>query len=213
MSELNNPFDRIDISTIFQQHRTTFYHYEKKKFYNKSEVPSSDKILFVLFPLILSALLCVAGLEFNKDYVNITLTCLSIFAGLLFGLLTLVFSLIQDNQKSVSNNCSDSETSSVLNPEIEKKLAAKTDLTKHLFINIAFAIVLSILALVFVLMTQFAPTNLIAAIKACPIYATLKLVYLYFTNWISLFLIIEFILTLLMIIRRFTMLFINQTEE
>jgi lysylphosphatidylglycerol synthetase-like protein (DUF2156 family) len=210
MSKINNAFDRIDISTIFQQHKTTFYHYEKKKFYNKSEVPFSDKVLFVLFPLILSALLCFVGLKFNKDYVNITLTCLSIFAGLLFGLLTLVFSLIQENQKSVLEN---SNEDLVINIEIKKKLSAKIDLTKHLFINIAFSIVLTVFALVFVLLTQFYPTNLIEVIKSWALYVTFKNIYLYITNWVSIFLIIEFVLTLLMIIRRFTMIFINQTEE
>lgn len=203
MKKISSVFDRIDVSTIFQEHKTTFYHYEKKKFYNKCEIPLSDKILFLFIPLFLSVFFCVLGLKFNKDYLNITLTCLSIFAGLLFGLLTMVFNLIQSNQKLPEN----------IDNESKKRQTAKIDLTKHLFINIGFSIVLTILALVFVLATQFYPIKLIKLIHQWQYFEELKQGYLYFTNGISFFLIIEFFLTLLMIIRRFTMLFLNQTEE
>src|SRR5687768_11008455 len=99
MSWVSHIFDRVNVSTIYKNHLTTFYHYEKQQFYGKKEIPVSDKILFGLLPLILSVLLCLSGLKFNQEYVNIILTCLSIFIGLLFGLLTMVYSQIQENQK------------------------------------------------------------------------------------------------------------------
>lgn len=201
MSKVSKIFDRINVTSIFSQHLTTFYHYEKRQFYNKTEIPFSDKFLFLFFPLLLSIFFCLCGLKFNQDYLNITLTCLSIFAGLLFGLLTMVFSLVQENQKIVVDSSK---------PEEKKKLTAKIDLTNHLFINIGFSIVLSLLALIFVLTTQFYPSSIINKIKIYEYYDYLKPIYLYVTNGISFFLIIEFLLTLMMIIRRFTVLFLNQ---
>lgn len=202
MNKILRIFDRIDISSIFSQHLTTLYHYEKRQFYNKTEIPFSDKFIFLVIPILLSILFCFAGLKFNKDYVNITLTCLSIFAGLLFGLLTMVFSMVQENQK--------------LNPEKEKDeskkkiILAKIDLTKHLFINISFSIVLSLLALIFVLFTQFYPVQIVEMIDTWKYYIYLKKSYLYALNGLSFFFIIEFMLTLMMILRRFTVLFLNQ---
>ncbi len=204
MSKQPNIFDRIDISSIFSQHLTTFYHYEKKQFHGKTEIPGSDKILFILFPLFLAVALCLVGLQFNKDYVNIALTCLSIFIGLLFGLLTMILSLIQENQKSKIEN---------LTPVEKKKFVAKFDLTKHLFINIGFSIVLSILAIVFVLLTQFYPSYIITKICVWQYYSYLKDAYLYLTNGFSFFLLIEFFLAIMMIMRRFTVLFLNQISE
>ncbi len=204
MKKLGNIFDRIDISSIFSQHLTTFYHYEKQKFYNKNTIPVSDKILFIIIPIVLSVVLCMMGFRFNKDYVNITLICLSIFTGLLFGLLTMIFNLIQENQKKSTDN---------LEPVSKKKTIAKADLTKHLFINIAFSIVLSILALAFVILTQFYPSKIISIIKTWDYYFCIKEIFLYTVNGISFFLLIEFILSLLMIIRRFTVLFLNQISE
>ena len=94
MSKLSQTFDRVNIGSILSNHLTTFYHYEKFQFYGKKEIPSSDKFLFGILPIILSALFCWGGLKFKNDYVNIILTCLSIFIGLLFGLLTMVYSLV-----------------------------------------------------------------------------------------------------------------------
>lgn len=203
MSKLSVFFDRIDISTIFAEHKTTFYHYEKKRFNNKTVIPFSDKVLFFILPFMVAVIMCICGLKFNKDYVNIALTCLSIFTGLLFGLLPMVFNLIIENQKI---KISDEDA------EIRKRVEAKIDLTKHLFINIGFSIVLSILSLILVLLTQLYPTVIIHKIQSWEYYEIIKQTYLYFINGVCFFLIIEFILTLLMIIRRFTILFINETE-
>jgi uncharacterized membrane protein len=202
MSWLYKLFDRIEITSIYDQHLTTFYHYEKKQFYNKTEIPVSDKLIFIGLPILLSMGLCYAGLKFDKDYVNITLTCLSIFTGLLFSLLTMVLSLIQENQKIELDK---------VKLEEKRKTSARLELTNHLFINIGFTIVLSILSIVFVLLTQLKPIKIIELLEDFEYFKILKLCYLYLINGIAFFLIIEFLLTLLMIVKRFTVLFINQT--
>jgi hypothetical protein len=202
MSWLSKIFDRIEMTSIYNQHLTTFYHYEKKQFYNKTEIPNSDKFIFIGLPILLSVGLCFSGLEFDKDYVNITLTCLSIFTGLLFSLLTMVLSLIQENQKIEIEK---------VKAEDKKKTVARIELTNHLFINIGFTIVLSILSIVFVLLTQLNLTKFTELMSGFMYVELVKQFYLYLTNGITFFLIIEFILTLLMIVKRFTVLFINQT--
>ncbi|OLY94480.1 hypothetical protein SAMN05444008_10195 [Cnuella takakiae] len=201
MSWLNGVLDRIDVTSIYKNHLTTFYHYEKQQFYGKKEMPISDKLLFGILPLVIAVLLSWGGLRFNKDYVDIILTCLSIFIGLLFGLLTMVYSQVQENQKINGSN---------INPEDIKRVKAKIDLTIHLFINIAFSIVLSIFALILVLLTQFRPERLIDFFKEKSYFLDLKSTYLYVSNGVSFFLLIEFVLVLLMIIRRFMVLFLNQ---
>jgi|GEM_PF-1817676 len=201
MTWLSKIFDRIEMTSIYNQHLTTFYHYEKKQFYNKTEIPKSDKFIFIGLPILLSVGLCYLGLKFDKDYVNITLTCLSIFTGLLFSLLTMVLSLIQENQKIELEK---------VKAEDKKKTVARIELTNHLFINIGFTIVLSILSIIFVLMTQLNPTKITKLMSDFEYFELLKQSYLYLMNGITFFLIIEFLLTLLMIVKRFTVLFINQ---
>lgn len=203
MSWLSKVLDRIEISSLLSRHMTTFYHYEKKSFYNKSEIPTSDKFIFLVIPLLLSILLCFLGLQFNKDYVNIILTSLSIFTGLLFTLLTMILSLVQDNSKIDLTKIEAND---------KRRVVAKIDLTKHLFINTAFAISLAILALIFVLLTQFYPIRIIEILSQYKTYYLIKSTYLYLSNGISFFLIIEFFLTLLMIVKRFAVIFINMSE-
>jgi hypothetical protein len=203
MSWFTNIFDRVNILPIYKSHLTTFYHYEKQKFYNKREIPISDKLLFGALPAILTILLCLSGLEFNKDYVDTILTCLSIFIGLLFGLLTLVYGLVQENQQIDFN---------MIDAEDKRKFKAKVDLTSDLFKNIAFSIVLSIIAIIFVLLTQFHPSALTESFQKFNHYNLLKKIFLYIVNGISFFLLIEFVLVLMMIIRRFMVLFLNQTS-
>ena len=203
MSWLSNIFDRVNITPIYKSHLTTFYHYEKQKFYNKKEIPNSDKILFGVIPILIAVVLCLTGLEFTKDYVNIILTCLSIFIGLLFGLLTMVYSLVQENQKIDFLK---------VDAEKKRKFQAKIDLTADLFKNIAFSIVLSIVAIVFTLLTQFKPPFIIEGLHIKSYYTLLKQIYLYLANGISFFLLIEFVLVLMMIIRRFMVLFLNQMD-
>lgn len=202
MSIGSDIFDKINIASVVNKHFATFYHYEKLKFHGKKEYIASDLILFGLVPPLISIFLCWNDMFLNKDYVNIIIICLSIFIGLLFGFLTMVYSLVQENQKI--------KIDVIIDVKEKKKVVAKIDLTVYLFINIAYSIVLTIIALVFVLLTQFYPFKIINLINSYTWYSTVKQIYLYATNGISFFLLIQFILVLLLIIKRFTVLFMNQ---
>ncbi|WP_129021877.1 hypothetical protein [Edaphocola flava] len=203
MSGLLKIFDRIEVKSLLSQHLATFYHYEKRNFYNKTEIPKSDKFIFLGLPLLIAVFFSFLGLRFTKDYVDIILTCLSIFTGLLFTLLAMILVSVQDNAKINIDN---------VDIENKKVIKAKIDLTKHLFVNIAFSIVLSIFALILVLSTQFHPIKLIDLIARLKVYYYLKNCYLFLTNGLSFFFLIEFLLTLFMIVRRFAVLYLNLTD-
>lgn len=203
MKWINKLFDRIELGSIYKLHLNTFSHYEKQQLYNKIEVPASDKFIFIIIPIILSLFLSLSGLEFNKDYVDIALTCLSIFTGLLFTLLAIVLGVINENNKIVIEN---------LLPHKKKKQIATIELTNHLFINIAFSLVISVLSIVVILLTQFYPKNLILLLKNISFYSQIKATYLFTINLIAYFLIIEFLLLMMMVIKRFTLIFLNQLE-
>ncbi|MGV0752388.1 hypothetical protein [Empedobacter brevis] len=196
-------FDRIELGSIYKLHLNTFSHYEKKQFYNKVEIPFSDKLVFIFIPIFLSFILSISGLQFNKDYVDIGLTCLSIFTGLLFTLLAIVLGVINENNKIKTDD---------LLPHQRKKYKASIELTNHLFINIAFSLVISIFAIIIILLTQLHPKNFIDILKQIKYYDLLKNIYLYSINFIAFLLIIEFLLLMMMIIKRFTLIFINQLE-
>lgn len=204
MNPFNKIFDRINISNILSRHIETFYHYGNLKLNNKKKIQTKDISLFLIFPILLSVIFCILGLQFNKDYVNIALTCLSLFIGLLFGLLTMVFNLVQENK----------EKSKMETPTNElKKMVAQTELTNYLFINICFSIILCILSLISVLLTQFYPKAIIGFINNWKYIYILKNCYLYMINGITFFLIIELILTLMMIVNRFSILFFNKIDK
>ena len=204
MSKFGKIFNKVDMFDIFYRHYQTFYHYGKKKFYGQEVVPIEDKLLFLLLPFCISITLCVLGLRFNKDYLNVTLVCLSIFVGLLFGLLTMVFGLIQEHKQIKIEDIKTEEK-----PTVEATL----DLTKELFVNIAFTIALSILTIIFVLLTQFYPIVLVNFIQKLECFNLVKNIYLNFTNGVSFFLITEFLLTLMLVLKKFTILFAKSNNN
>jgi hypothetical protein len=203
MKWLNKIFDRIELGSIYKLHLNTLSHYEKRQFYNKVEIPASDKFIFIVIPIFMSSILTISGLQFNNDYVDIGLTCLSIFTGLLFTLLAIVLGVINENNKINGDE---------LLPHKRKKHKASVELTNHLFINIAFSLVISVLAIFVVLLTQIYPKNIIFILKKYFDYYLFRDIYLYTINFIAFFLIVEFLLLLMMIIKRFTLIFLNQIE-
>jgi len=201
---LKNIFDRIEFSSLFNRHRSTFYHYEKARFYNTTVIPKSDKLTFIWIPIALAIITVIGGALFTLETVNIALTCLSIFAGLLFSLLAIVLGIVNDNLKIILDDYHIND---------RNRVKAKIDLTQHLFINISFAIILSILAILFVLLTQFKVSILNSYLDQHEWYYTFCFALKYVTNIIAVFFIIEFMLTLFMIIKRFVVLYSNSIPE
>lgn len=192
-------FDRINIIQIFRSHLNTLYDYGALNWNGQRKIPIADKITFAISPLVFSLILVLLELRIDNEYLSIIITSLSIFIGLLFSLLTLVFDMV----KSSSN----------LENEIDHKKKVKNTLTQELFINIAFAIALSLVSIVAVFLTRFRPAPIIDLLKNLSYYEYIKEIYIFSTNLFAIYLLILFLFTLLMILKRFYILFLSQFKN
>lgn len=190
--------DRIDITPILSSHVNTLYDHGLLTLKGKQKMPFSDKFTFLYLPATLTIILIfIFKLFISENYLNIIITSLSIFVGLLFGLLTLVFELLQ-NEK-----IAEKKPNAIIYQNLKFKLV------QEIFINIAFSIALSIISIIVVLITQFNPTPVVEKLQKLNFYKQIKLFYLYATNSIAIFLLLLFITTLLMILKRFFIIFTN----
>lgn len=197
--------DRINIGLIFQKHKETFYNYGEANRQGVQKATLADKFTFLFLPAIFSVLIVILGIKLTNDYINIIITSLSIFVGLLFNLLVLIFDLAK-KQKGKINELN--EQSEII-PPIEK---AKYQLVKELYANISFAIALSILAITAATLPTLKPQILIQLLKPYNYYCLIKECYLMVTNVLAIVLVIEFLLVLLMILKRFFLIFNNEME-
>lgn len=195
-------FDRINIVQIFIKHFNTLYDHGVLTWTGKRKMPFADKFTFFYFPATIAFTLVIPlQLYINDNYLNIIITSLSIFVGLLFGFLTLVFDIVK-NERTVGQN-----------PDATHEQKLKFKLVKELFINIAFAIALSILSIIAALLTRFHPTPIILQLQKLACYSYIKQLYLWTTNLVAVFLVLLFIATLLMILKRFFIIFTNDFND
>jgi len=188
-------FDRINIKTIFIKHFQTFYDFGLHRISGKRIVPLSDTLVFIILPIILSEILIVGGFRLTLDYINIITTSLSIFVGLLFNLLILLFDLAKKQKSKIE---------SAIQNTIEH---VKLTIIKELYANISFAIALSIFSIATSVLTIIKPKDILIIAKQFQFYKAFKEEYIFWTNFAAIFLVIEFLFTLLMILKRFYLLF------
>jgi hypothetical protein len=193
--------DRINLYRIFVKQFGTLYDYGKFNVSGKKVMPLNDRIVFLFLPAIIAFFLFFIGVRITEDYINILITSLSIFVGLLFSLLTLIFDLGKKEKQ--------------LKQELGVKYQDdyKYILIKELFINTSFAIALSIISILFLLSTQFHPLLIVNFLKQYSCFSSIRMGYLATTTIISFALVIEFALVLLMILKRFFLIYLNQFEE
>jgi hypothetical protein len=160
----------------------------------------SDIFTFFVFPIFLSGLLVWLDENIIRNFSELIITSLSIFIGLLFSLLTLIFDLAKKEKEKLVN-----ETVN----HIEK---ASFTLIKEIFVNISYSIILSILCIISVFVSQFRPVFFIEIIKKTNYFMIIKHAFFFFTNAIVVFLLIQFVFTLLMILKRFFIIFNKQIE-
>lgn len=199
-------FDKINTQLIFKKHIQTFYNYGEANSTGVRNSTTNDQVAFIYFPIIASILIFTAGIRINNDYINIAITSLSIFVGLLFNLLILIFDLAK-KQKQIMNDLRSREE---IIPQIE---SAKYLLIKEVFINISFSIALSIISIIAVLLPCIKPKFLINYLQHYEGYWIIKLAYLAITNCLAFFLIIEFLFVLLMILKRFFLIFNSEINN
>jgi hypothetical protein len=124
----------------------------------------------------------------------------------LFNLLTLILDLARRQKEEI------------LKKKKEKIDISETDkikfiLTKELFINISSAIIISIFAIVLSLFMILRPKLLIISLQNLKYYNAFKEIYFTIISIFIVFLVAEFFLTLLMILKRFFLIFKQEIKE
>jgi hypothetical protein len=177
-------FGIIDPSRIVSDHLKTLRSARNNAFY----IPYF--ILFFVFPFIFSSLAIFFGFCLDKDAVNLLITVFSIFIGLLFNLLLLVFDIkhkVSDASRHSTNSLSKDTGKSLL--QITQRVDSMLEILKEVYANISFAILVSILD-VFSLLLYFLNIKINQQI------------YLQLISWISYYLLLLFMLTMMMILKR-----------
>ncbi len=202
-------FDRISLKSLIRSHFDSLYDYAYLKINGRKRMPREDKVVFFVIPGLISVALISFQIYLPENQLETVLTTMSIFTGLLFGLLPLVINLISEARKSV-------EMLRKTNPDelVEKELRRseiKFSISKELFTNIGFTILIAILVIVFSVSTQlYFPLP-----KRWGLSHVLSIVnpmFIIFSHFISYFLMIHFVFTLMMVLKRFNLLYSQEVE-
>lgn len=157
-------FDNINVWMIVRDHLKTL------KYYREDRTSAEDVTLFLIIPILASlAIVLLLDYRLNVDAINALITSLSVFSGLLFNLLLLIYELLrkEDTEK---------ETSDV-----------RVTFLSHIHAHISFTILTAVLTITLLLF-------LFIEIHLPPLTAAV--------NVAVIFLIINFVFTLLMILQR-----------
>lgn len=117
--------DKINIGKIVSHHLGTI------KNANTGKPDRDDIFTFFMLPLLVSSALVFYKIELKTDATNIIIATLSIFVGLMFNIIVLIFDIVKrDASQKIKN-----------------------EVLKQLLANISFAIILSIFSIIVTLFT------------------------------------------------------------
>ncbi len=153
---------KIDLRDVVRDHFRTLVRYPDTR------TSPADIVLFVLLPLALAAGAAALHILLSPVAVDVLTNAMAILAGLLFNLLVLIHSLARGYQGPTGT-------------------ADAQNLLQQVYANIAYSILLALLALVPLVFVASAPDARRLAIVA---------------SSVALFLVIHFTLTLLMVLKR-----------
>ena len=156
-------------------------HFETHKNYTNGKTNISELILFYVLPIAVALYLVLTGIYFKESIVDILITSFSIFTALLFNLLLLVFDIIRRNSDNNGN-------------EDQRKVKLKNTLLKQVYSNISYSILISIISLLLLLFLQVVSNEVVCKI----------------INFVVFFMALNFILTLLQILKRIHILLSNE---
>lgn len=122
-----NLIDKINCLNIINSHLATLQNDNTKK------ADLSDYFTFLILPLLVAVALVKFGIYLKDSAINIIITTLSIFVGLMFNIIVLLFDIVKR--------------------EAHQKI--KNIVLKQLLANISFAILLSVVAILLTLLTFF----------------------------------------------------------
>lgn len=118
-------FNKVNINNIIKDHLSTL------KNDNTGKPDKEDILLFFLMPLLLSSVLVYLDIFLSDKAINIVITALAIFVGLLFNVIVLIFDLVSKNSKR----------------------PAKIRLLREILANISFSVLLCIIIIALTLLT------------------------------------------------------------
>lgn len=145
---LKSVFSRVNIWPIISGHLSSFYDNNILVNENRKVIPFTDVVLFLGVPGLLSVFLIgIFKISFDKDIINILITSLSIFIGLLLSLLVLLFDLGRKENEHLHKLPADP----VAPVDKAKK---KVILIREVFSQVLFSIVLSAGAILSTMSTQ-----------------------------------------------------------
>lgn len=154
---------------------------------NKKQSTFDDYFTFLIIPISISFILVYFGFFLDLNMVSLICTSLSIFVGLLLNIIVLLFDLVSKDQ-----------------------YPNKTQLLKEMLSNISFTIVLSVLCILFsfpCLIDHDITTNMYGVFPYC------KAALIWIFHLFEYFLLAEFLMTLLMILKRMYALFADEIEK
>lgn len=141
----------------------------------------------------------------NKDLINVLITAYSIFVGLMFNLLLLVFDIIK-NLKDCNSIYDDNGNKIQSRVDL---LNLKKEFTKEIYKNISFAILMSISLVVLLMFYSLSPKfNFHQFISV----DDLKNIIKFSLTWIVYFMSSLFLYTLYLILKRIHFLLIKETD-
>jgi amino acid transporter len=196
-------FALIDIRSIVSKHYVTLQRDAKKRFI---------VLIFFIMPATFSLLLILKNKFLTENSVNALITAFTLFVGFLLSIIFILFDIIRDIDNST-----------------ERGKLRKT-LLDHLYSNSLYALLISILTLIVLLFTAVTDVwpktdttgsqSLIQNIstnQSIEIAKNLDIVggdiLLTILSFVSYFLIIHFLMTLLMILKRLSILLTSQLDE
>jgi hypothetical protein len=183
--------NRINISKIIKDHFLTL------KSNKTGKVLFSDIFIFFGAPFLASFFLVRFSVLLDKDIVNLLITIFSIFVGLLFNLLLLIFDISEKLSFNKNQNVKTQYYSKVNNLESKREKFLKSILHET-YVNISFCILLSILDICILLLFFISKEN--------HIFVSVISLFSYFPLFV-------FILTLIMILKRVYILLSEQMED
>lgn len=182
-SEIIETFEKmsskINIITMLSEHIHTLYDAN-----NKDEISKKDIGTFYIFPLLIAVFFYICQIKLSDNTLQLIVTFGAIIAGLLLNLLVLVYTL---KEKLPSVNEDD---------EKHNTIQLKHTVSKELCHNIAYCVVISIFIVFIVIFTSILPEK----------GGSLFLIKEYLNSFsysFVIFLIINLLLTIIMIIKRF----------
>lgn len=195
-------FEKINILSVFAEHISTL------KKYGSDEYSRSDIIIFLVSPAILAFILLFAcNIPLKGNLITILVTSFSIFAALLFNLLLLIYDIVSKHNKD-GGEISD-KTKKI------RELTLKEKLLKETYVNISFNITISVISIILLIALYFITETVSLETYKINIYSLVLNPFQYLISLFSFavyYFLIQFMLTLLMVIKRINILLSKEFE-